>query len=206
MREISYDHYYWQNELVRLRAARTEDWEANYAARYDSAARLLLQYEVELPPTESACREAAERFAGFNTESGRLMFAIESLEGELVGALNLSSINERNGTFHIGIQVLPGHRGKGSGTAAMRILLGYAFFERRLNKFHVNCLDTNTASIAMMKKLGCVQEGIQRQEVYTGGRYHDIVLFGLTRENFVEHEKAAPCCGRGRMSSNGRDG
>lgn len=42
-----------------------------------------------------------------------------------------------------------------------------------------------------MKKLGCVREGVRRQEVFTGGKYHDIVLFGLTKEDFISHEKAA---------------
>lgn len=189
MQAIQYDRYYWQNDRVRLRAMRAEDWEAHYLSRYDSPARVLLQYEQELPPTESEARQFAEQYADFNPQSGRLMFVIENLEGEAVGSFNLNSIDERNGTFHIGMQIGREHRGQGYGTAAMRILLAYAFFERRLNKFHVHCLETNAASIAMMKKLGCVQEGMQREEVYTGGRYLDIVLFGLTKADFITNER-----------------
>lgn len=50
MREINYENYYWQNELVRLRSIEHGDWEGSYYNRFDSKARRLLQYEIELPP------------------------------------------------------------------------------------------------------------------------------------------------------------
>ncbi|TDX49149.1 GNAT family N-acetyltransferase [Orenia marismortui] len=185
MKDIKYKDYYWQNDLLRLRAMRPEDWEEHYYNLFDSKARRLLQYELELPPTIKDAKAMTEKFAYFDPESGRLMFTIESLAGEVVGALNLCGIDEKNGTFGIGIQVGRDYRGQGYGTAAMRILLNYAFNERRLNKFNVSVLEGNIASETMMKKLGCVQEGIRRQTVFTNGKYMNEILFGLTREEFL---------------------
>lgn len=192
MKPICYDNYYWQNDLVRLRAVVAEDWERAYHNLFDSQARRMLQYEIELPPVPACVQEANQKWVGFDPTTGRLMFTVETLEGVAVGGLNLGSINERNGTFHIGIQVDVGQRGKGYGTAAMRILLGYAFFERRLNKYNCTCLEANVASMAMLKKLGCVQEGIRRQNVYTDGRYMDEILFGLTKDDFTANERKLP--------------
>lgn len=56
------------------------------------------------------------------------MFTIENLNGEYVGGVNLNSIDEKNGTFSIGVQVDRDHRGKGYGTRAINILLKYAFW------------------------------------------------------------------------------
>ena len=189
MKAINYDNYYWQNNLVRLRAMQPEDWEEHYVNCFDSKARRLLQCEIELPPTKIKDKEMAEKFSNFNQESGRLMFVIETLDGHSVGALNLNSVDEKNGTFSIGMQINIDCRGKGYGTAAMRILLGYAFFERRLNKYYGHCLEGNIPSMTMLKKLGCAQEGIRRQQIYTDGRYLDEVLFGLTKEEFIENIK-----------------
>jgi len=189
MKPISYDKYYWQNELVRLRVLTFEDWEDAYVNMFDSEARFLLEEEIELPPVAEIVQEKVKEFAGFNEQTGRLMFTIETLDRIAVGALNLNSINERNGTFSIGMQVGIEYRGRGYGTAAMRILLKYAFLERRLNKFNVWCVEGNVASITMMKKLGCVQEGVRRQILYSGGRYLDGILFGLTKDEFVENER-----------------
>ena len=190
MKSISYENYYWQNELVRLRASTYEDWEESYPNLFDSPGRFLLQEEVELPPVLADWQEKSRKWAGLNMkESGLLMFTIETLAGEAVGALNLNSINERHGTFSIGIQIHKGERGKGYGTAAMRIVLRYAFLERRLNKFNSACVEGNTASAAMHKKLGCVQEGVRRQTYYHEGRCYDDILFGLTKDEFVENER-----------------
>ena len=40
----------------------------------------------------------------------------------------------------------------------------------------------------MMRKIGCVREGVRRKVIYTNGKYHDLILYGLTREEFIENE------------------
>lgn len=185
MRDIDYSNYFWQDEAIRLRAIQPEDWENHYINRFDTPARRLLECAVELPPTVTEAKSFAESFSDFS--SNRLMFTIENLNGENVGGINLNSIDERNGTFSIGIQIDRDHRGKGYGTRAVNILLKYAFFERRLNKFNDCVLEGNEASTAMMRKVGCVQEGVRRQVFYTNGRYFDSILFGLTKDEYVEH-------------------
>jgi RimJ/RimL family protein N-acetyltransferase len=189
MKPISYENYYWQNELVRLRASTFEDWENSFPDYFDSEGRFLLEEHIELPPVAETVQEESRKYANFNQETGRIMFTIETLEGIAVGGLNLNSIDERNGTFSIGIRIGTDYRGKGYGTAAMRILLGYAFLERRLNKFNSGCVEGNAASIAMHEKLGCAREGTRKQMYYSGGRYIDNILFGLTRDEFIENEQ-----------------
>lgn len=188
MKKINYANYFWQNDLVRLRSLEEDDWEGHYYNRFDTQGRRLVNCEVELPPTKAEANEFVEKFINFKPGTGRLMFTIENHDGKNVGALNLNSIDERNGTFSIGMQVDRDHRGKGYGTAAMRILLRYAFFERRLNKYYGHVLEGNIASATMMKKVGCVQEGVRRQMIYTDGKYHDEILFGLTKEEFSKRE------------------
>lgn len=189
MKKINYENYYWQNDLVRLRAMQPDDWEEHYYNCFDSKARRMLQYELELPPTIEENKKTVEEFSNFNPETNRLMFTIETLEGENVGAFNLNSINEKNGTFSIGIQVGRDHRGKGYGTSAMKILLKYAFNERRLNKFNVSVIEGNVGSATMMEKLGCKQEGVRREVIYTEGKYKDEILYGLTRKEFNQKFK-----------------
>ena len=57
MRDINYDNYFWQNELVRLRAMEESDWEDHYYNRFDTPARRVLNYEVELPPTVTEAKD-----------------------------------------------------------------------------------------------------------------------------------------------------
>ncbi|MCP1184034.1 GNAT family N-acetyltransferase [Paenibacillus sp. 1781tsa1] len=188
MREIDYSQYFWQDDKVRLRAIREEDWEDHYYNRFDTPARRLLECAVELPPTHVEAKNFTENFSDFSLAKGRIMFTIVNMDGENVGGVNLNSIDERNGTFSIGIQIDRDHRGKGYGTRSVRILLNYAFFERRLNKFNDYVLQGNEPSAAMMRKLGCVQEGVRRQVIYMDGKYQDLILFGLTKDEFMAKE------------------
>lgn len=157
--KIDYSNYYWQDDKVRLRAIQLEDWEGDYISKFDTPARRLLECAIELPPTISGSKKFAEENTDFAST---------------------------NGTFSIGIVIDKEYRGKGYGTRAMKILLKYAFLERRLNKFNDYVLEGNEGSAKMMRKLGCVQEGVSRQVVYINGQYLDFIMFGLTKDEFVE--------------------
>jgi RimJ/RimL family protein N-acetyltransferase len=41
----------------------------------------------------------------------------------------------------------------------------------------------------MMRNLGFIQEGVRRQVIYTNGQYNNLILFGLTKDEFIENEK-----------------
>ncbi len=186
MKPINDDTYFWQNTLVRLRAVTADDWESYYDNRFDTPAYRLENYLVELPPTEVEARAFTERYKEFTEGAGHIIFfIIENLQGENVGVVNLNSVDERNGTFSIGMQIDRDHRGKGYGTAAMRLVLRYAFFERRLHKYNGSVLEGNIPSATMLKKVGCREEGRRRQTVYTDGRYWDEILYGLTYDEFA---------------------
>lgn len=185
MRTIDYSQYYWQDDKVRLRAFEEEDWESCYTEGFDSPARILLECAVELPPTIAGAKRFIEQNIAFSSTNGRIMFTIENLEGNTIGGINLNSIDERNGTFSIGIVIDQPYRGQGYGTSAMNILLGYAFLERRLHKFNDYVLEGNEGSARMMQKLGCVQEGIRRQVVYIHGKHMDFIMFGLTKDEYL---------------------
>jgi RimJ/RimL family protein N-acetyltransferase len=62
--------------------------------------------------------------------------------------------------------------------------------ERRLNKFNDYVLEGNEGSARMMRKLGCVQEGVRRQVVYIHGKYMDFILFGLTKDEYLTKRDA----------------
>lgn len=189
MLDIDYSDYFWQDDQVRLRAIQKEDWESCYVSGFDTPARRFLECAIELPPTISEAKKFTEENADFSSTNRRIMFTIENLNGDSIGGINLNSIDERNGTFSIGIVIDKQHRNKNYGTRAMNILLKYAFLERRLNKFNDYVLEGNKGSAKMMKKLGCVQEGVRRQVVYVNGQYLDFIMFGLTKKEFIERQK-----------------
>lgn len=179
------DSAYWQGADIRLRPMRKEDTELwLLEENRDSEAVHFLNYGMTLPKSEEDARAFAEHYANFSNADERIMFSIEALEGELVGGINLHSMNQKNGTFETGTRVYRAYRGKGYAFQAKHIVLRYAFHELRFQKYTIRCLETNTPMIRHAKRLGCQQEGRLRRHIYTQGQYFDELIFGLTREEF----------------------
>lgn len=182
--------YYWESARIRLRAMRKEDMDLWLEDDKDSEGVRCLNPGMELPKTTADAAAFAERYCNFNNESERIMFSIETLSGQLVGGININSIDQRNGTFSTGTRIYRQFRHKGYAREAKILALRYAFCELRLNKFNTRCLETNKDVIEHQLALGCKEEGRAREVIYTNGRYYDETLFGMTKAEFVEKHGA----------------
>jgi RimJ/RimL family protein N-acetyltransferase len=183
IKEDIYENYYWQNDKIRLRLWEPKDYEESYKNDLDSECMALVQEEICLPPKKVKIA-LEENSAEPNTEAPS--FTIVDLEDNYVGHIHFNYINERHGTFSLGLIISKEHRGKGYGKSAMLLMLKYAFNERRLHKFEGFCYDDNVVSAKMMESLGCKREGISRECVYMNGKYHDRFLYGLTVDEYRE--------------------
>ncbi|MEQ8676210.1 MAG: GNAT family protein [Aggregatilineales bacterium] len=178
-------NYYWQGERTRLRPMHAKDAELWLAEeRSDSDAVRFLNAGMDLPKSNHAAQAFAERFAEFNHMDERIMFSIETLDAELVGGINIHSMNQKNGTFETGSRIYRPFRGNGYGLDAKIIVLRYAFHELRFQKYNIHCQENNQPMINHAKRLGCHAEGRIRRHIYTDGKYFDELIFGLTIEEF----------------------
>lgn len=181
--------YFWEGEKVRLRELREGDLEAWLGECKDSESQQTLNPGIELPKTQADAAEFFRKFGEFRSSDERIMFSIETLDGELVGGLNINSIDTRNGTFCLGSLIHRKHRGKGYLEEAKRLVLRYCFHELRLQKYNASCIEFNEAMLRHFARLGCQPEGRRRRTQYTNGRFYDDLLFGLTREEFDAYEE-----------------
>ena len=180
-----YSNYFWQGQSTRLRPWKPEDAELRFMASLDTPTRQMHQDGVELPTSVELQKEWLEKVA----DDSMIRLAMENLEGITVGWATLHSRDQKNGTFGFGVAVYHDHRGHGYAVDAVRILLKYGFWEQRYQKCNSVCFHTNQASIRMHEKLGFIREGLIRRNCFFNGKYHDDVLFGMTREEFDEHMK-----------------
>ncbi len=179
---------YWQGELVRLRPLALTDIDAWLAEDADSEAIRALNFGMEPPRSRAMAEEWVARFADFGNSDEFIFFSIETLAGEYAGNINIHGMDRRNGVFETGSRLFRAHRGKGYLLEAKRIVLRYAFHELRFQKYNLRCLETNAAIVRHAQRLGCREEGRIRRAAYTEGRYLDVLLYGLTREEFDANE------------------
>ncbi len=174
----------FEGSKVRLRAVEESDWELHYNWNLDSD-NWRMTDEVWFPTSRTSVKEWAEREAKRGSEADAFRFQIETLASVLVGTINTHSCNLRCGTFNYGLAIHPDHRRKGYASEAIGLVLRYYFNERRYQKVNATVYSFNAASIALHERLGFVLEGRIRRLIYSGGMFHDELIYGMTQEEFA---------------------
>ena len=174
---------FWEGERVRLRAIEPDDAAFFFELQGNTERNRLLDF---LPPPssraalESWAREQSQR----ELKGDAFQWLIENKTGERVGSIVTQACNPRNGTFSYAPDIAAAARRKGYAAEAVSLVLRYYFGELRYQKVHVGVQSDNDASIALHRKLGFKLEGTQRRMIFQRGRYLDLLLFGLTVEDF----------------------
>ena len=176
---------FWQGQKIRLRAIEPSDWETYFAwNRDDEQARSL--YFIPFPQSQEAVKRFAEKEAVRAPDTDNFRFVVENNEREVVGDITVNRCDQRNGTFSWGVNIKQEQRRKGYASEALRLVLRYYFQELRYQKITVTIYSFNDPSIKLHESLGFQQEGRIRRAIYTKGQYFDELLYGLTKEEFVE--------------------
>jgi RimJ/RimL family protein N-acetyltransferase len=170
-----------QGDLVTLRAMTPADYPRMTEFKND--------VEVELlgggrPPRPVTLATVSEMFDGIAKDKDALNFAIEA-DGTIIGDCGLFHVDQWARTAEIGIGI--GDRaywGRGYGREAVRLLVGYGFTIQNLRKIWLETHGTNERAIRSYRAVGFVEEGRQREQVWLGGQYVDLVHMGLFRTDF----------------------
>jgi RimJ/RimL family protein N-acetyltransferase len=73
---------------------------------------------------------------------------------------------------------------KGCGTETTRLMVDYGFNTLNLHRIYLRVHADNPRGEAVYEKVGFRREGLMRQARFHDGRYHDVILMGILREEF----------------------
>ncbi|MEO8971796.1 MAG: GNAT family N-acetyltransferase [Ktedonobacteraceae bacterium] len=177
--------FFWQGNLVKLRAIEPSDWEHHFA--WDKDSDMLRRVDrLYAPRSQEAMRQWAEKASMREVNDDAYFFEIENLVGEQVGIISTQKGNTRDGTFQYGVAIRREHWRKGYASEAIKIVLRYFFQELRYQKVTTPVYSFNDASIHMHEHLGFQLEGHLRRMIYTQGQFYDELFYGMTEEEFRE--------------------
>ena len=179
--------YFWLFENILVREMTKEDYLKNREILFSSREARFYDNDVKLPPVTDELTEREEEHLSFGGDGTRLEFAVVNTDGEYVGNVNLHSIDKKNGTFSVSFYFLKRERKKGYATNAVALIVHYAFSELRLNKLNVCVNEGNEASENLIQRIGCKPEGIWRENVFYDGKYVDVLLYGMTGDEFYDY-------------------
>ena len=171
-----------EGELVRLRAVEPEDAENAFRWMNDQevARNLMARYPFSLESEREWVKGAGKPLDFANAR-----FAVETKDGVHIGHCGLHNASAENRHAELGIMI--GEKeywGRGFGTDAMLTLLRFAFQQMNLHKVTLGVFEFNERALAMYTKLGFVEEGRFREDLFQDGRYWDLIRLSILRREY----------------------
>ena len=157
----------------------------------DDIARLANDIEVARMtatlPYPYAWEDAQKWLDALNDHPDEHVFAV--CRGEtFMGVVGLTCKPEL-GRAELGYWLGRPYWGKGVATTAAGLAINYAFDTLNLRKVFGFCFGVNAASRRVMEKNGMQPEGCLRQHFVRMGDVHDLLCFGLLREEYLERKQ-----------------
>jgi RimJ/RimL family protein N-acetyltransferase len=75
---------------------------------------------------------------------------------------------------------------QGYGTEAVRLLIKHGFNSLNLNRIFLRVFENNPRAIRAYEKAGFVHEGRERQAEFRDGRYIDVLLMSILKDEFSQ--------------------
>jgi ribosomal-protein-alanine N-acetyltransferase len=174
-------------ERVYLRPPERGDYE-EWASLRARSRNFLSPWEPSWPSdglSRSSYRARLARYGeDWRTDQGYNFFVYHS-DDALVGGIGLSNL--RRGvaeTASLGYWVGEPYARQRLMTAALPLVLDFAFDRLRLHRIEAACLPTNVPSRALLLRTGFQQEGYARRYLQIDGKWQDHLLFAILREDW----------------------
>jgi [ribosomal protein S5]-alanine N-acetyltransferase len=172
---------------VVLRPPRMADYESWMRLRRESR-DFLVPWEPTWPPddlTRSAYRCRVKRYQrDMRDDLGYAFFIFTASDGHLAGGLTLSNVRRGAAqTASLGYWIGQPFARHGLMTAAVRVVLPFAFETLRLHRVEAACLASNEPSLRLLRKSGFTEEGFARGYLKINGVWQDHVLFAILADD-----------------------
>jgi RimJ/RimL family protein N-acetyltransferase len=114
------------------------------------------------------------------------IFAIETLDGTLIGNIELFDFHHIHRQAELGVVLgEKAYWGQGYGSDAIRALLRFGFQELNLHRVQLRVYEDNERGIRAYQKCGFQLEGRLREAIYRRGRYYDLLMMGILDHEFA---------------------
>ena len=174
-------------ERVFLRSPERGDYE-NWASLRSRSRRFLVPWEPSWPAdalSRASFRARIARYAeDWRTDQAYNLF-IFTHDETLIGGVGLS--NMRRGvseTASLGYWIGEPFARQRHMTAALPLVLAFAFERLRLHRVEAACLPNNIPSRSLLVRAGFRQEGYARQYLCIDGKWQDHLLFAILHEDW----------------------
>ena len=107
------------------------------------------------------------------------------VDGAIAGVAGFHNVNWPHGSTSVGYWLAEAHQGRGLMTGTVRALVDHAFGKWHLHRVEIRAAVGNHRSRAIPERLGFREEEVLRGAELVGGRYLDLVVYGILAPDWV---------------------
>jgi len=173
---------------LTLRAAKMSDAEDLYEYSRDPAVakHVLWDAHTSIHQTRAYIRYLIRQYKNGQPSS----FVISITEtGKVVGTIGFMWIQQENRSAEVGYSLSRAYWNQGIMTEALTALLDFGFLKLNLNRIEAQHESDNPASGRVMAKAGMNFEGRLRQRIYNKGRFADVDLYSILRQEYMSRKR-----------------
>ncbi len=177
-------------ERIRLRGAERSDIPAFAAWLNDPEVRQFLF--LNLPLSLAQEEQWYENMQKGRPEEQVLVIEIKTANGwKPIGNTSFMNVDWVNRLAEVGIFIGEKDRwNQGYGRETMQLMLKHGFETLNLNRVWLRVYEPNQRGIRAYEHAGFQHEGKLRQAIYKDGRYYDVLIMSVLRQEWFEREPA----------------
>ncbi|MBR6665860.1 MAG: GNAT family N-acetyltransferase [Lachnospiraceae bacterium] len=119
--------------------------------------------------------------------SNNVRCTIVDEKDSFIGLVSLTGIDYLNQSAELHIMICDNkNQGNGAGTFAINAMLKHAFNNLNMQRIELTVLESNHRAQECYKKVGFKQEGVLRNACYKNGKFVNVYIFSILKEEFCE--------------------
>ena len=162
--------------MIKLRALEPEDIDFLYHLENEES--LWEVSETQLPFAKHLLQDYIQHAHQDIYEAKQYRYVI-ALNEEPLGCVDLYDFSPKHHRAAVGIALLPAYQGKGYAKKALRLLIANVQNYLDLHQLIAYIPTDNIVSIALFEKIDFTCSGVQKDWLYSQGKYKDVALYQL---------------------------
>ena len=174
---------------IMLREYQSEDFASIRSWVNDAQVTRYLSTRFWAPQTTVDTQEFLSRMMQSSHNAFNYVIA-DAQDGRYIGQLDMFRVDWRLRQGEIGMVIAGAEdRGRGYGTEALELLAAFAFNSLGLERIELEVHMENAAALRCYQKAGFTQEGVKRHAYYNDGRFADLGMMSILREDWLARAK-----------------
>ncbi len=159
-----------------------------YSSDPEVARHVLWSAQKDIGEAKDYCRYMLARYKKDLPSSWGI---VDKRTNHLVGTIGYMDYSEDNASVEVGYSLARRLWNGGYMTEALERVIAYTFDTMDINRIEAQHEIDNPASGRVMEKCGMRKEGVLRQRLYNKGKYVDVALYAILRND--PRPKSAQC-------------